>query len=267
MPHRLDGKVALITGGTSGIGEATVELFLAEGAKVVFTGRNAEKGAAQAARLGPSALYVETDVCREGDIKAAVDATCKTFGRLDIMFNNAGGPTKGDVDSLTVEDFDYAAHLLLGSVVFGIRHAAPVMIAQGTGAIISNASVAASRTHMGEYLYSIMKAGVVQATRMAGMTLGRHGISVNCISPGAVATPVFFGGSQAADKMDPAKVASTMKKLTDNLARATPLLRAGLPKDVAAAALFLASDEGRYINCHDLVVDGGMTAGGRTNFE
>lgn len=267
MPNRLDGKVALITGGTSGIGEATVELFLAEGAKVVFTGRNADKGEAQAAALGASALYVQTDVCKEADIKRAVDATCKAFGRLDVMFNNAGGPAKGDVDSLTMDDFDYAAHLLLGSVVFGIKHAAPVMIAQGTGAIISNASVAAGRTHMGEYLYSIMKAGVVQATRMAGMTLGRHGVSVNCISPGAVATPVFFGGSAAAAKMDPAKLTHTMKKLTENLAKATPLRRSGLPHDVAAAALFLASDEGRYINCHDLVVDGGMIAAGRTNFE
>ena len=267
MPGRLDGKVALITGGTSGIGEATVELFVREGAKVVFTGRNAPKGAEMQALLGSAAVFFQSDVSREDDIKASVDQAVAKFGRLDVLFNNAGGPTRGEVETVTQDDFAHATSLLLGSAIFGIKHAAPIMKAQGTGAIINNASVSSNRTHMGEYLYSIMKAGVVHATRMAGMELGQHGISVNCISPGAIATPIFFGGSGKAAGMEAGKADAKLAKLTANLAKATPLRRSGLPIDIAYAALFLASDEGRYINCHDLVVDGGMTAGGRVNFE
>lgn len=267
MTGRLDGKVALITGGTSGIGEATVALFVQEGAKVVFTGRNGDKGRELAGELGSGTRFFQSDVSDETQIKASIDMTLKEFGRLDVLFNNAGGPTHGTVDTVTPADFSHATNLLLGSVIFGIRHVAPVMKEQGGGAIINNASVSSNRTHMGEYLYSIMKAGVVHATRMAGMELGRHGISVNCISPGAIATPIFFGGSQKASTMEAGKADAKLAKLTENLSKATPLRRSGLPIDIAYAALFLASDEGRYINCHDLVVDGGMTAGGRVNFE
>ena len=267
MAGRLDGKVALVTGGTSGIGQATVELFVAEGAKVVLAGRNAEKGEAIAEALGSSARFVQADVTREADIAAAVSATVEAFGRLDALFNNAGGPTPGEVDDLTQEDFNYAMNLLLGSVLFGIKHAAPIMKAQRRGAIINNASIAAQRAHMGEYLYSIAKAGVVHASRQAGVRLGPHGITVNSISPGAIATPIFFGGSGAAAGMEAEKRDAKLAKLTGNLGKANPLRRSGLPHDIATAALFLASDEGAFVNCHDLVVDGGMTAGGRTNYE
>ena len=267
MADRLQGKVALITGGTSGIGEATVRAFVAEGAQVMVAARNAAKGQALVERFGAAVRFIATDVSHEAEIKTAVEATVEAFGRLDCLFNNAGGPTRGEIDTVSAEDFTYAMNLLLGSVVFGIRYAAPVMKAQGRGAIINNGSVAARRTHMGEYLYSIAKAGVNHATRMAGMELGRHGISVNSISPGAIATPIFFGGSAAADQLEPGRADAKLAKLTDNLAKATPLRRSGLPKDIAAAAVFLASDEGAYVNCHDLVVDGGMTAGGRVNYE
>lgn len=267
MRRRLDDKVALITGGTSGIGEATVELFVKQGANVVFTGRNAGKGQSMQATLGASARFFQAGVTSEIEIKASVDETVRAFGRLDVLFNNAGGPTRGEVDTVTHADLEQATNLLLGSVIFGIRHAVPVMKAQRSGAIINNASVSSNRTHMGEYLYSIMKAGVVHATRMAGMELGQHGITVNSISPGAIATPIFFGGSAKATSMEPGKADAKLAKLTSNLSKATPLRRSGVPNDIAAAVLFLASDEGRYINCHDLVVDGGMTAGGRVNYE
>ena len=266
MSGRLQGKTALITGGTSGIGEASVEAFVAEGAQVVIAARNAEKGAQMVARLGPATRFVQTDVSREDEIKRAVDATVDAFGRLDCLFNNAGGPAPGTLETVTPQEFSYAMGLLLGSVVFGMRHAAPVMKAQGRGAIINNSSVAAQRTHMGEYLYSMAKAGVSQATRLAGMELGRFGISVNAISPGAIATPIFFGGSAAANALDPAHADAKLAKLTANLSKATPMHRSGLPRDIAAAAVFLASDDGAYVNCHDLVVDGGMTAGGRSNY-
>jgi len=268
MGGRLDGKIALITGGTSGIGEASVELFVKEGARVMIAGRNAEKGAQMVAALGPAARFVAADITREADIQAAVDATLEAFGgRLDCLFNNAGGPTRGDVESFTRNDFVYAMDLLLGSVLVGIRCAAPIMRRQGRGAIINNSSVAALRTHMGGYLYSVAKAGVTRATQLAGMELGRHGVTVNCISPGGIATPIFFGGSKAASGLEKAEADAKLAKLTRNLAKATPLHRSGLPHDIAAAAVFLASDDGAYINCHDLVVDGGMVAGGRTNYE
>jgi NAD(P)-dependent dehydrogenase (short-subunit alcohol dehydrogenase family) len=267
MTGRLEGKVALITGGTSGIGEATVELFVAEGAKVMIAGRNADKGAEMVAALGPNARFVAADVTKEAQIKAAIDATTDAFSRLDCLFSNAGGGTRGDAATITHDDYTYAMDLLLGSVLFGIRYAAPIMKEQGRGAIINNSSVAALRGHMGGYLYSIAKAGVKRATELAGMELGQYGVTVNCISPGAIATPIFFGGSKVASGLDPAHADAKMEKLTRNLAKATPLHRSGLPHDIATAALFLASDEGAYINCHDLVVDGGMIAGGRTNFE
>jgi NAD(P)-dependent dehydrogenase (short-subunit alcohol dehydrogenase family) len=267
MTGRLAGKVALITGGTSGIGEATVELFVAEGAKVLIVGRNQAKGEAMVAALGPATRFFKADVTRESEIAAAVAETTVAFDRLDILFNNAGGNTRGDVDTFTDADYRYAMDLLLGSVLFGMKHAAPIMKAQGWGAIINNSSVAALRTHMGGYLYSVAKAAVTQATKLAGMELGRHGVTVNCISPGGIATPIFFGGSARAAGMESGHVEASMAKLERNLAKATPIQKTGLPKDIAAAALFLASDEGHYVNCHDLVVDAGMTAGGRTNFE
>ena len=267
MVGRLTGKVALITGGTSGIGQATVELFVSEGALVMIAARNAEKGREMVVALGGAARFVQTDVSQEQEIASAVAATMDAFGRLDCMFNNAGGPTGGTVDTVTPQDFRHAMDLLLGSVVFGIRHAAPVMKAQGRGAIINNGSVAAGHAHLGDYLYSIAKAGVNHATRMAGMELGPYGITVNSISPGAIATPIFFGGSSASAKLEPAHAAAKLAKLTGNLVKATPLRRSGLPADIAAAALFLASDEGTFVNCHDLVVDGGMTAGGRSSYE
>lgn len=264
--QRLAGKVAVITGGTSGIGEATTELFVEQGARVIFTGRNAARGALIAARLGDSARFVEGDVKSESDIKAAIDAAVETFGRLDCLFNNAGGPTPGTMEAVTSEDFHHAMDLLLGSVVFGIKHAAPIMKRQGCGAIINNASVAALRTDMGEYLYSAAKAAVRQLTKVAGMELAPFGVTVNSIAPGGIATPIFFGGSGRAAGMDEAHVAASMAKLERSLAGATPLRRTGLPRDIAHGALYLASDEGAFVNCHDLVIDAGMTAAGKTRF-
>ncbi|MGI8839983.1 MAG: SDR family NAD(P)-dependent oxidoreductase [Caulobacteraceae bacterium] len=264
MAERLAGKVALITGGTSGIGEATVELFVAEGAKVLFTGRNHEKGGAQASALGENVAFRQADVRREADMAGSVAEAIERWGRLDVLFNNAGGPSRGEVDTFTESDFRDAMDLLLFSVLTGIKHAAPAMKEQRRGAIINNASVAGQRTHMGGYLYSIAKAAVIHATRLAGMALGPWGVTVNAISPGGVATPIFLGGAAGVEQ---AQLEAKLAKLRGNLAKATPLRRSGLPADIARGALFLASDEGAFVNCHDLVIDAGMTAGGRTNYE
>ena len=257
---RLDGKVAIITGGTSGIGAATAEVFAKEGAKVVIAGRSEEKGQRLADRLGENVVYQWVDVTREEPIQKLIDGAVARFGRLDCLFNNAGGLDRGGLETVTEADFQYSMGLLLGSVVFGIKHAARVMKPQGGGSIINNSSVAALRNGQGGYLYGAAKAGVTRVTQSAGIELGPFGIRVNCISPGAVATPIFYGGSEIANTMDDETNAKKMEKLTRNLAQATPLKQAGLPRDVALAALYLACDEGRFINCHDLVVDGGRIA-------
>ncbi len=267
MAERLSGKVAVITGGTSGIGEATVELFIAEGAKVVLTGRNAAKGEDIATKLGDGTRFVEGDVRNEADIKRAIDAAKIEFGRLDCLFNNAGGGTTGTVETVTQEEFRHAMDLLVGSVIFGMKYAVPIMKQQGGGAIINNTSVAALRTDYGGLLYAGAKAAVRQMTKVAGMELAPWGITVNSIAPGGIATPIFFGGSERAKTMDEGHVAASMAKLEKNLAAATPLQRTGLPADIAYGALYLASDEGRFITCHDLVIDAGMTAAGKTHFD
>lgn len=264
--NRLAGKTALITGGTSGIGLASVELFIGEGAKVAFTGRSERRGNELERRFPGQAYFIAADVSREQDVARAVSEAYAWCSGLDVLFNNAGEPPQGGVETLTYEQFHRAMDVLLGSVLFGIKYAAPLMKARGRGAIINNASIASLRTHMGGYLYSIAKAAVTHATRLAGMELGKYGITVNSISPGGIPTPIFFGGSRAMDQIDPAEKEQKLEALRGRLDATTPLLHCGTPRDIAYAALFLASDEGAYINCHDLVVDGGTSAAGRNEF-
>lgn len=257
MSSRLDGKVAVITGATSGIGEATARRFAAEGARLVIAGRNAEKGEALARELGEAVVFKRADVMREADIAALVDTAVERFGRLDCLFNNAGGPDRGTLETVTEEDFDYSVKLLLGSAVFGMKHAARVMKPQKSGSIINNASIAAHRTGQGGFLYSGAKAAVSHLTRLAGLELGGHGVRVNAISPGAIVTPIFWGGSARAATLSDEENQRKQAKLERNLAAAAALPRAGSADDIANAAAFLASDEASFINCHDLVVDGG----------
>jgi NAD(P)-dependent dehydrogenase (short-subunit alcohol dehydrogenase family) len=256
---RLDGKVAVITGGTSGIGAATAELFVREGARVVITGRSQEKGAALAARLGSDARYCHGDVTREDDIRAAIELAVSEFGGLDVLFNNAGGPTQGSLADITGEQIDYGVHLLLSSVIFGIKHAIAPLQARGGGCIINCSSVAGIRYNQGNILYSVLKAAVTHYTRLASVELGPLNIRVNAISPGAIATPIFWGGSARANTLAEEDNARKLEKLKANLAKATPMPRAGLAEDIAAAALYLGSDAGSFVNGHDLVVDGGRT--------
>jgi NAD(P)-dependent dehydrogenase (short-subunit alcohol dehydrogenase family) len=256
MAGRLEGKSIIITGATSGIGEATARRFAAEGARLVIAGRTTVKGEALARELGENVVFQTADVTREADIAALVDAAVARFGQLDCLFNNAGAPPPGTLETITEADVRDGLQLLVGSVIFGIKHAARVMKARG-GSIINNASIAAHRAGQGSLLYSAAKAAVAQLTHLAGVELGPHNIRVNAISPGAVATPIFWGGSSRANQLSQEDNDRKLAKLEHNLARATPLPRTGYPMDIANAALFLASDEGSFVNCHDLVVDGG----------
>jgi NAD(P)-dependent dehydrogenase (short-subunit alcohol dehydrogenase family) len=257
MNGPLGGKVAVITGATSGIGEATARRFVAEGACVVAVGRNTEHGAALENELDGRAAFVQADVANETGVADTVSAAVERFGRLDCLFNNAGAALPGEIDTITEAEFDTAMRTLLGSVLFGIKHAARVMRPQGGGVIINNSSIAARRARQGGYVYSVAKAAVTHATHLAAVELAPHGIRVNAISPGAIATPIFWGGSEVAAQLPDEDNARKQAKLERNLARATPTPRSGRADDIAAAAVFLASDEASFVNGHDLVVDGG----------
>lgn len=264
MGNRLEGKTALITGGTSGIGKATVELFVSHGAGVVFTGRNEAAGREIEAGLDGKAHFFRADVTKEKDIEDSVAFAKEKLGGLYCLFNNAGGPFRMSLEEVTWEDFEQAMALLVGSVIFGIKHVVPLMKQAGEGRIINNSSVAAFRTGMGGYLYSAAKAAVTQLTRIAGIELAPYGITVNSISPGGIATPIFYGGSEVARSLEPAHNKGKMRKLNRSLANILPRGEAGLPEDIAKAALYLASADGVHVNSHDLVVDGGLV--NRPNF-
>ncbi len=260
MSDRLKGKVALITGGTSGIGAASAALFIKEGATVVITGRSIEKGQALAESLGPNASYREADVMEEAAIADCIAYTTSTHGKLDILFNNAGGPVGAPLEQITQEHIDYGVKLLLSSAMLGTKHAVAPMKANGGGSIINNSSIAGLRYRQGDLLYSALKAALTHYTRMSGIELGEHNIRVNSISPGAIATPIFWGGSQRANTLSDEENELKMNKLQQSLARSVPLLKTGVADDIAEAALYLASDAGRFVTCHDLVVDGGRTS-------
>ena len=255
---RLNGKVAVITGGASGIGAATVRLFVQEGARVVIADIQDQKGELLAKELGEDAAYLHADVSRESDVKAAVDLAVERFGRLDCMFNNAGfSRSQGGIEQISIEDWDDHMAVLLRGVFLGMKHAAPVMKRQASGSIISTASVAGIQTGYGALIYSVAKAGVIHLMRCVAMELGEAGVRVNCICPGGIATPIFgraFG-------LDPAAADRTVETVKSHLVSLQPIRRAGLPEDIAAAALWLASDDSSFVNGHALVVDGGLTGG------
>jgi len=257
---KLKGKVALITGGTSGIGETSVRRFVAEGASVVIAARRASKGEALAAELGANAAFVQTDVRSEEQIERAVRATVERFGRLDCLFNNAG-EVQGDgpLDFVNPQTFQILSETLLGSVMYGTKHAARVMRPQGGGSIINNASIAASLAGYAFHVYSAMKAGVVQFTRSVAAELAPAQVRINCISPGAIVTSIF---GRAMGQTAEAAEASE-EKLRPLLARASHMNRAGEPEDIALAAVWLASDESSFMTGQNLIIDGGATLGRR----
>lgn len=255
---RLNGKVALITGGASGIGEGTVRLFVDEGASVVVADVQDERGTRLAGELGARATYVHADVSREPDVVAAIEAAVRRHGRLDCLFNNAGyAGVQGRIEEIPVAGFDETIGVLLRGVFLGIKHAAPVMKRQGGGSIISTASVAGLRAGFGPHVYSAAKAAVIHLTHSVAMELGESGVRVNCICPGGIATPIFGKGlGLSAERAE--DIVPMMKGVLETM---QPVKRSGLPEDIAHAALWLASDESTFVNGHALVVDGGLIGG------
>jgi NAD(P)-dependent dehydrogenase (short-subunit alcohol dehydrogenase family) len=252
MTGRLDGKVAVITGGASGIGRATVLRFLDEGAKVLFADLNQANadetiGLAGRGGHGERITYRRVDVAQEGDVKAMVEAARAKFGRLDIIFNNAGvGGAFGPLDEVTVEDWDYTFAVLVRGVFLGMKHAIPVMRAQGGGSIINTASIAGLGGGAGSNCYSAAKAAVANLTKAAAADLARFRIRVNAVAPGVIWTPLL----------------GSARDLDDRVTRAQPWPDKGRPEDIAAAALYLASDDAVFVSGHVLTVDGAMLAQG-----
>jgi NAD(P)-dependent dehydrogenase (short-subunit alcohol dehydrogenase family) len=255
MTGRLESKVALVTGGASGIGEGTVRRFVEEGARVVIADLQAEPGERLQAELGDAARFIRTDVTAEADVAAAVDLAVSSFGRLDVMFNNAGiVGVIGPIATTDAAAWDATMAILVGGVFLGMKHAARVMGPQGSGSIISTSSIAGVMGGLGPHCYTAAKHAVIGLTKSVASELASNGVRVNCIAPGNTITPMTAGVITG----DHTDIATATKHITNS----NPLKVGGLPIDIANAALYLASDESRYVSGQTIVVDGGQTTNG-----
>jgi len=248
---KLKNKVALITGGTSGIGEATALLFAKEGAKVVITGRSAERGNKLLEKVEGDALFIKGDVRIAQDCRDSVEKTIKQFGRLDILFNNAGVFYAHDVVECSEEEWDLQLDVNLKGTFLMSKYALPGMIAQGSGVIINNSSGWGLVGGDKAVAYCASKGGVVLLTQAMAIDHGRQGIRVNCVCPGDVDTPML-----------PEDAEFRGMRLDEYMAGAAnrPMGRVGTPEEIAKAVLFLASDDSSFMTGAALVVDGGGTA-------
>jgi len=254
---RLDARVAVVTGGASGMGRATVLRFLAEGARVVIADYNATNGeavVAEAAQAGrrDAVRFIKTDVANEHDVEAMIACAIDAFGRVDIVFNNAGvGGAIGPLTETSVEDWDYTFDVLAKGVFLGIKHAARAMrAAKRGGSIINTASIAGLSGDGGPLVYSAAKAAVISLTQSAAVELAPDRIRVNAICPGFIATPLAQAGQTNTDAMRAA------------FAKSQPWPDYGRGEHIAGAALFLASDDAEFVTGEALIVDGGLTAAG-----
>lgn len=248
---RFEGRVAVVTGGASGIGEAVVQALHSEGACVIVADVQ-EAGRALAAELGERARFVRTDVTVESDVAAAVDLAVEHFGRLDVMFNNAGVMgALGPIDRTPMDAADVTLAVNLRGVLCGFKHAARVMKPQGSGVIISTSSPAGVLGGVGPHVYSAAKSAVVGLSKSVAAELRPFGIRVNTVIPGAVVSPMTAAVvADGADDLAGADTALGSNALMD---------RALTPEDVAAGVLFLASDEAAYVTGVTFPVDAGMT--------
>lgn len=257
---RLDGTVAVVTGGASGIGRATVELFVAEGARVVIADLQEEVGAELAADLGDAATFVPCNVVDEDQVAAAVTEAVDRWGRLDCVYANAGfvGVT-GPMELISSDDYDKTMNVLLRGVFYTIKHAAPIMREQGSGSMIATASVCGIEAGIGAHIYTVAKAGVISLMQSMALEMAEYGVRSNAICPGYIATSLMAGRerSQVADDETEARLAKSRDVMADSQA----MHRVGEAEDIARMALFLASDDSEWVTGTAQVVDGGLTVG------
>jgi NAD(P)-dependent dehydrogenase (short-subunit alcohol dehydrogenase family) len=256
---RMANKTVIITGAASGLGEATARLMAAEGATVLLSDIQDERGTKIVADIGGDAEYLHCDVSSEADIAATVDHMMHRHGRLDCMFNNAGiVGAMGPIDEIPLEEYEFTMAVLLRSVFLGSKHAARVMKPRQTGVILSTTSVAGVLGGLGAHVYAAAKGGVIALTRNLAAELGAYSIRVNAIAPGKHVTPM----NAAQIVGDPDDLAGAMEAFKTR----TPLRgRVGIADDIAHAALWLASDDAGFVTGHTLVVDGGLTTGSKEN--
>jgi NAD(P)-dependent dehydrogenase (short-subunit alcohol dehydrogenase family) len=264
MAEELSGKVAIVTGGASGLGLATVELFLREGAEVVIADVDVERGEALARRLGEAVAFKRTDVADADQVQELVDFAVARFSGLHVMVNNAGisGGTYARFLDDELKDFQRMLDVNLLGVMLGTQRAGRHMARNGGGSIINNSSIAAIKAGFGVMTYRAAKAGVQHFSKSVAIDLAEYGIRVNCIAPGYIRTEMT---TYATPGMTPEKIEQLKSALRPVTAPNRPLNREGRPQDFAEAALYLASDRAAYLTGVILPVDGGVTAGDPVN--
>jgi NAD(P)-dependent dehydrogenase (short-subunit alcohol dehydrogenase family) len=260
MIQELAGKVAIVTGGASGIGRGIVERFITEGAKVVIADVQDERGKALADELGPDALFHHADVGDQEQVGRLVDATVETFGGLHVMVNNAGrsSPMKKGLFHDDFAEFDSVMRINLLGVMAGTRDAGRHMAEHGGGAIVNISSIGGILAGGGVSTYRASKAAVIQFTKSAAIELAQYEVRVNCIAPGGIPTPIL---QSAASPEDRERLEAFETKIREQMRDDRPLKRTGTPDDIAEAVLYFATDRSRYVTGTVLPVDGGTVAG------
>jgi len=259
----LTGKVAVVTGGCSGIGRGTVDVLRRAGAKVACVDVQDEKGRALAEELGDDGLYVHADVTSEDEVAAAFGCVIERFGGIDVLFNNAGAAEPLGSDPFDLGIFERVQKLLVHSVVIGTKYAVPSMVARGGGSIVNTASVAGLQAGYGPFAYSVAKGAVVHLSRLSAAALAKDAIRVNAICPGLIPTSIF--GRALGES-----IADADRRAHDISERAhgfQPIRIAGSPEDIGNAVAFFASDLSRFVTGQFLAVDGGLTVGPRAAWE